>query len=1058
MNKKLLLVSSALLLSASAAFAQKQVKGRVADSSGHPLEGAVIRIPGTKVIVYSDAQGRFVIPTAPAKGKKITISYIGMDTKTVEPSEDMNVVLEGNNELGDVIVVAYGTAKKGSYTGSAAVVKADALENRLVSDVTKSLSGTISGVQGTSANGQPGTSAKIHIRGFGSINAGMDPLYIVDGAPYSGDISSINPQDIESISVQKDAASAALYGARGANGVIIITTKKGREGDAKISADARWGVNSRMIDNYNVMTTPKEYIEKLYQGFYNEGRYTLGYATDAAHTYGNSKLTKLGGYPIYTLPTGELLVGTNGLLNPNATLGYNDGKNFITPDDWKKETFSKGLRQEYNINIGGASDRFNYYFSAGYLNDEGVIPHSAFKRISTRANIEYQVRNWLKVGTNLSYTNSNSRYPTLQDVSNSSSNAFAVALSIAPIYPVYVRDAQGNILRDSYSGKPIYDYGNAEQTAYTRNFFTIANPVGDLVYDKKEYLVDLFSGSWYATITPIEGLALTARLSATVDNTRYHAAGSNKYGQERARGGSVTQRHSRFSEFNQQYLANYKRSFGAHNFDFLLGYESYDHRSESLRGTATNLYRSGVWAINNAIDNRYAEGSGSEYSTRGIIFRTNYDYDSRFFGSFSFRRDASSRFHPDNRWGSFWSLSGAWEMKREHFLEAQDWINSLKVKASFGQQGNDAIGNFFAYTDQYTVTGTNGIFSDGALAYKGNPNLTWEKTNSFNVGADFVLWNGLLSGTVEYFSRQTSDMLYNRPVALSNGYISIPENVGSMRNSGLELDLQSKLINTEDLQWSVNWNGTLLKNKIIKLSSRLPLGPDSTHRQLIEGARIYREGESMYNIYLVKYAGVDQATGLALYWAYDKDKKKEYATADWNVAYETNRKATGDVLPTIYGGFGTTLKFKNFDLSLTCGYQLGGKVLDYAYQDFMHGGSSNDVGRNWHKDIARSWTPTNTVTNVPRVNASDKFTNSSSDRWLISSNYLSLNNITFGYTLPLNLTRSMGIESVRVYAAADNLAILTARKGLDPRQGFLTSSNTSYSALRAISFGIKLGL
>lgn len=1057
MNKKLLLVSSALLLSASAAFAQKQVKGRVADSSGQPLEGAVIRVPGTKVIVYSDAQGNFTLPSAPQKGKKITISYIGMDTKTVEPSDNMNIVLESNNELGDVIVVAYGTAKKGAYTGSASVVKAEAIENRLVSDVSNAMSGTVSGVQGTSNNGQPGTGSKIRIRGFGSINAGMDPLYIVDGAPYSGDISAINPQDIETLSVQKDAASAALYGARGANGVVIITTKKGREGHTRISADARWGVNSRMIKNYDVFTTPAEYVQTAYRAFYNEGYYTLGYHPAKAHEYGSNKAGTAAGYPIYTLPAGELLIGTNGLLNPNAVLGFNDGKNYITPDDWEKETFSNGLRQEYNFNVAGGTDRFSYYFSAGYLNDEGVIPRSGFERLSTRANVEYQVRDWLKVGTNLSYTYNNSRYPDLQTDAGSSANAFGVALSLAPIYPVYVRDAQGNILRDSYTGNPIYDYGNAEETAYARNFMAIANPVGDLIYMPREYLMDIFAGSWYATLTPIEGLSLTARYSLNVDNTRLHEASSNTYGQFKAKGGFATQEAKRTFEFNQQYLANYKRSFGAHNFDFLLGYESYSWEEEVLRGFADNLYRSGSWAINNAIDNRSARGGSDAYATRGIIFRTNYDYDGRFFGSFSLRRDASSRFHPDNRWGTFWSMSAAWEMKKEDFLASQDWINSLKVKASFGQQGNDNIGNRYAYADQYELSGTNGLFSDGALLYKGNPKLTWEKTNSFNIGTDFVLWNGLLSGTVEYFSRQTSDMLYRRPVAISNGYTQIPENIGSVRNSGLEIDLNAKLVQTDDLQWNVNWNGTLLKSKVLSLSPSLALSADSVNRQWIDGSMIYIEGQPMYNLYLVKYAGVDQATGVALYWAKDKDKK-EYATADWTTAYETNRQATGDILPTIFGGFGTTLKYKNFDVSVSCGYQLGGKMYDSGYRGLMHGGSQNDIGHNWHKDIAQAWTPTNTVTNVPRLNSSDRYTNASSDRWLISSDYLSLNNVTVGYTLPLSWVKSIGFENIRLYASADNVAILTARKGFDPRQSFTSASNTSYSALRSLSFGIKLGL
>lgn len=671
--------------------------------------------------------------------------------------------------------------------------------------------------------------------------------------------------------------------------------------------------------------------------------------------------------------------------------------------------------------------------------------------------MDYQARKWLKIGTNLAYTYNNSKYPGNQTSTGANTaNAFYIANGIAPVYPLYVRDANGNIKRDEYTGNPIYDYGNGAQTIYTRNYNAIANPLGDLTYETRNYLMDIFTGSWYATVTPIEGLSITGRLSLSVDNTRFHLATSNKYGQSANSGGRAEQEHTRTSGFNQQYLANYRRSFGLNNFDFLLGYESYDYRTENLAGEGKNLYRNGVWAINNTIDNRYAYGGAGEYSTRGIFFRTNYDYDGRYFGSFSFRRDASSRFHPDHRWGSFWSASVAWEMKRENFLQSQDWINSLKLKASYGQQGNDNIGNSYAYIDQYTLSGSNGVFSDGTLAYKGNPNLTWEKTNSFNIGVDFTLWNGLLSGTVEYFSRQTADMLYNRPVAMSNGYRRIPENVGSMRNSGLEFDLHSKLVDTDDFRWTVDFNGTLLKNKILELSPRTEMSADSVHRQLIDGSRIYKEGESMYNVYTVKYAGVDQATGLALYWAKD-DNGKEYATSDYNLAYNGNRQGTGDLLPVIFGGFGTSVYFKGFDLSATFGYQLGGKIFDDSYQKFMHGGDAATIGSNWHKDIAKAWTPNNTVTDVPRLNSSDKYTNSSSTRWLVSSNYLSVNNVTLGYTFASHVAKRIGMESLRLYVSGDNLAILTARKGLDPRQDFTSSSNDTYSALRSLSFGIKLG-
>ena len=430
-----------------------------------------------------------------------------------------------------------------------------------------------------------------------------------------------------------------------------------------------------------------------------------------------------------------------------------------------------------------------------------------------------------------------------------------------------------------------------------------------------------------------------------------------------------------------------------------------------------------------------------------------YDYLEKYFASASYRRDASSRFHPDKRWGNFWSASVAWVISKEAFLENTEWIDMLKLKASFGQQGNDALlrngyANYYPYLDQYSMTGANCIFSDGTLYYKGNPDITWEKSNSFNIGTDFTLLNHKLEGTIEYFNRKTSDMLYNKPVANSNGYSSIPMNIGSMTNSGVEIELNYTPIDINNLKWNIFGNATFLKNKVNKLHPDL-------NGELISGSRIYREGESMYQLYLVKYAGVDPTTGQSLFWAKD-DEGNAYTTADYAVASNC-KEATGDLLPTVYGGFGTSLDFYGFDFSIQFSYQLGGKLWDYTYQDLMHGGSNSNAGYNWHKDIAKAWTAENPNTDVPRLCATENYdAGSSSDRWIVSSNYLSINNITLGYTLPKRIVRNLGIESLRVYGAADNVALFAARKGLDPRQGYVSSTTSTYGALRSISAGVKL--
>ena len=984
------------------------------------------------------------------------ISFIGMKTQEVVIRPKLSITLKPDTEiLDEVIVTAYGTSTKGSFTGSAAVMKAEKLEKRQVSNVSQALAGAVAGVQIQSANGQPGESATIRVRGVGSINADSKPLYVVDGVPFDGDLSSINTSDIESMTVLKDAASTALYGARGANGIIMITTKKGKSGKATVSFDAKWGANSRAIKNYDVLSSTQEYVEKAYQAIYNAAYYKIAaYKGDAAasNAYANKTIFTEGGggfgYPIYTIPEGQGLIGMDGRLNPAAKLGYSDGEFYYTPDDWAKEMFSTNARQEYNASVSSSTDRMSFYASFGYLNDEGVIDNSGFERFTGRLNADYQVYKWLKVGGNLSYANSNSRYPGEQTSTSSSGNAFFLANVIAPVYPIFVRDAQGNIMYNEKYNRPIYDYGD-NTTNHSRVFMSISNPAGDLAYNKTEYLMDIMNFNWFGTITPIKGLSVTARYGLSIDNTRYNDLGNVLYGQSSAYGGTAYQERSRVYGFDQQYVANYTFNINEdHIFDITAGYEGYEYTNEYVDATGQNLYNPDSYWVNNTIDQRKGYGAMDSYATEGFFGRLNYNYKDTYIGSVSYRRDASSRFHPDNRWGNFFSGSAAWVLSNEKFMEDINWVDMLKLKASFGQQGNDNVKNYYAYLDQFQMTGANGVFSDGTLYYKGNPDLTWETSTSYNVGVDFALLNNRLNGTIEYFGRKSSDMLYYKPVAPIAGYDQIPMNVGSMTNSGLEIDLNYTIFKNKNFTWDVNANATFIKNKINELHPDLK-------GELIDGSYIYSEGESRYRMYLVKYAGVNKETGEAEYWAKDENGQ-EYRTIDWSKASTTNKAASDDLLPTVYGGFGTSISAYGFDASIQCSYQLGGTIYDSGYAQLMHGGTSSYAGRNWHTDIRKSWTPENPNTDVPRVNASDSYASSSSDRWLTSSDYLSLNNITVGYTLPQNLTQKFMVSKLRVFFAADNVALLSARKGLDPRQSYTTASTSVYSPIRTISGGVNI--
>ena len=1068
--RKLFLILVALLSCTLGISAQTQtIHGTVVDGANHePLVGATVMPIGGGQGVATDVDGNFVL-NVPANVKQARVSYVGYIEQVVTLKNGMHVALqESATNLDEVMVVAYGTAKKSAYTGSASVVKADAIENALVSTATDALSGKIAGVQVQSSNGQPGTSPTIRIRGVGSINAENNPLYILDGVPYDGDVSSINTMDIESMTVLKDAAAAALYGARGANGVILITTKKGSASNAKITVDARWGSNSRAVPRYDVLETTDAFVETAYQALRNGYYYNNSYSASAAHAMANANIFGKLGYQVYTLPTGEGLIGLDGKVNPNATLGYSDGTYFYKPDDWNKEQLRNGLRQEYNVSITGGNDRFTYYVSGSYLGDEGLIKGSHFNRLGTRTTLDYQVKPWLKVGTNLAYTYTNSGYPgdNDTDASNSSGNAFLMADQLAPYYPMYVRNADGSMMYNEATGLPVYDYGDRKIVPYARNWMSSSNPAGNLAYDTEEYLADVFNGKWYLLINPIEGLNITGSLGYFLDNTRCHSLGNPFYGQSALYGGSAMQYDVRNRSINLQGLINYTKTFAEkHDLDILLGYESYDWNSELIEGVGYNLYLPDSWVMNNTIDDKKTYGYVDKYATRGLFGRVNYSFDSRYFFSASVRRDASSRFAPGKRWGTFWSLSGAWDISKEQFMQSAEWLDQLKFKVSFGQQGNDNLGRGnYPWQDQYSINGADGVWSDGTLYRKGNPDITWETSNNFNIGFDFSLLHGMFYGTIEYFNRQTSDMLYNKPVSPSAGYSTIPMNIGSMRNNGVELELNVRPIATKNVTWDLNFNITGVSNKVLKLHPDL-------HGQLISGSRIYREGESMYQLYLVEYAGVDPATGLALYWDAEplkddngndmKDDKgnyivgEQYLSTDQSHAYSYNRKSTGNLMPKAYGGFGTNLQFFGFDLSLSFAYQFGGKVWDYTYQDLMHNGGSN-MGQNWHKDILNAWTPENTNTNVPRLDAEDSYTNANSTRWLTSSNYLSLNNVTLGYTLPKSIVNKLCMQNIRIYASGENLFLWSTRKGLDPRQSYVNSQGATYKGMRTISGGVRI--
>ena len=1010
-----------------------------------------------------------------------------MQTQEVRIQPNVEVSLKSDAELLDeVMVVAYGTAKRSAFTGSAGEMKSEKLEMRAVTSATSALSGTVAGVQMTSSSGEPGQSGSIRIRGIGSINASSDPLYIVDGAPYEAGIANINPQDIESISILKDASASAIYGARGANGVVIITTKKAKAGeDAIVKLDAKWGSNSRLIPQYDVITDPGQYYETHYKAMFNSIYYNGGTAAEA-YAFADANLFNSNngglGYQIYTVPAGEKLIGTNFKLNPNATMGYSDGTYYYTADDWYDETYHNSFRQEYNISVSGNRDRLSYYASVGYLDDGGMVDNSNYKRYTARTNVEYQAKKWLKLNTNMSFTHSDSESPYYTTTNwGSSGNLFYIVNTIAPIYPLYVRNADGSIMMEN--GRVVYDSNQTNQTRPS----IVGNAIRDNMYDARQTYRDVFNGTWGATITPIEGLNLTATLSAMSNTRRYNILYS-PFGSGSSSDGAAAVTNDRYFTVNQQYLANYTKTFAqVHNLNVMLGYEQYKYKYQYHYGYNDHLYSPNFGELGNAFGNDQKSLSSytDNYMTEGILSRVQYDYDNKYFVSASYRRDASSVFAPGHRWGNFGSVGLAWQMNKENFLQDQSWIDLLKVKASFGVQGNDGIllggaRSFYAYANRYapSYNSTTGEYAV-TMVQMGNEDLTWESSHSWNVGVDFSFFGYRLNGTIDYYNRKTTDMLYYKTLPLSSGISvdSYPANVGSMRNSGIEVTLDGTIIKTRDWEWGLNLNFTHNKNKILELD------PSIAEDGLKYSNSILREGGTIYQAYMVKYAGTNKETGKATYYMdvqvpvtdasgnVMKDEEGNAITRTERTTTEDLTKATkydcGTTLPKLYGGFGTTLSAYGFDLSAQFTYQLGGKIYDGVYQSLMHNGLS--AGSNMHKDLLKAWSPENPTSDIPRLSTAstdDPGVGSQTpmDRFLTNSNYLALNNLTLGYTVPKSVVNRIKIGSIRVFVSGENLFLLTARKGLDPRfnygLGSMTSgsgmSSGSYSAMRTVTGGLTL--
>ena len=1069
-----------------AAWGQTTVKGVVQDASGQPVIGAGVvqsGLAGNGTV--TDMDGLFTL-SVPATAS-LDVTCVGFVSRTVPVNGQayLTITLQEDTEmLDDVVVVAFGKMKKEAFTGSAGVMKSEDLLRSQQSNAMQTLAGRVAGVQITNASSQPGNSPSITIRGIGSISSDTEPLVVVDGMPYDGDINLLNASDIESITVLKDAASNALYGARGANGVIMITTRRASSGQARVTVDAKWGANTNAQPHYETVNT-QQFYELYYKMLYNnystlkDPDGNLQYTAAEAHALANSRITNVEsgvgpGYMVYSVPNGEDFILPGGSMNPNASLGAfyeGGGKTFwIQPDDWEKIGLQTGLRQEYNVSVSGLSGKVNYFASLGHLSNEGIQEGSLQKRTTARIKADYQAREWLKTGVNFGYTH----YDLSQTSEGTigSGTIWPIIQSQAPIYPVYFRDANGNIMMDKW-GEPMFDF--AQQYGLNRATGAGGNAIFSNKYRDSTSDGNAFTVGGFADFKFLRDFTFTVNANVYDYDRRstYITSPFVDYYTSSSDNGYLSKSASRTFTLNTQQLLNYARTIGKHDVNVMVGHEYYNYKYEYLSASGKNFGIDGATELDALLQKDPDPGSSSsEYNNEGWFFRALYNYGGKYYASASFRRDASSRFDVNHRWGNFWSVGGAWIVSKEDFFSVP-WVSSLKLKASVGSQGNDNIGNYL-YADAYDIVNNN---NEVAFQWrqKGSETITWETNTNFNTGVEFELFKGRLNGSLDFFYRLTSDMLFSLTTPPSSGYTSYFTNLGDMRNRGLELELNGTIVRTRDFTWNANLNLTYVRNRVLRL-------PDDIKSTVVDGypgyvnvdnhfVPLYKyfiaEGLPLYTWYYPEYAGPDPDTGEALYYMDIVEDVTDPLTGEVTGTRVTGRETTkdpskatdyrlGDAMAPIYGGFGTTLLWKGFDLSVNLNFQIGGLARDYVYASLMHTGAATST--NWHKDIYNAWTPENKNTDVPRFQDNETYGQTAmSSRFLTNASYLNLQNINFGYTLPSGFTRKAGIEQVRIYFSGENLGFISMRKGLDPRYSIAGTTNPElYSPIRTLSGGINL--
>ena len=1084
----------ALVLLGGVASAQNiTVKGNVTDkATGEPVSFASIQIKGTMQGAATDLDGNFSID-APKNGTLI-FSFVGYKTEEVEIAgrSQINVVLESEAEsLDDVVVVAYGTAKRESVTGAISTVKSESIEKRPVTSVSNVLEGMSAGVLSL-PGGDPGDDAAIRIRGVGSPNGSNSPLYVIDGVPFGGNISDLNPNDIESLTVLKDATSAALYGNRASNGVIIITTKRGKSDKVGLSVSVNQGIYNRAIPEY-AKVNPQQFMQVFFTGYTNN-QMTAANMTkaEAIADVRTNLLTYIGDYNIFNVATADLF-DDQGIFNPSAQVlpGYDDL-------NWWDYTMRTGYRQDYNVSGSGASDKSNYYFSVGYLDEQGQTVNSDFTRWSGRANMSVTPVKWLKVGMNVGASWQSQNYRSTG--ATTYANPLYQAHVMAPIYPVFLHNADGSYLLD-VNGEKQYDAGEGS----SRPQYNARCAIWEAELDTRFQERITTSSQIYADITFLKDFTLSLKGDVSLRTNHTRTYNNATIGDGKGANGRTSRTDYQYRNYTLQQLLNWRHSFGDHTLEALLGHENYNYNYDYQYNYKQDETIPGGIELDNFTSMTSMEGYKSGYRLESYLSRLKYDYMNKYFLEGSFRRDGSSRFAPGHKWGNFWSLGATWAISREEFMKNVDWVDNLRFRVSYGQVGNDASVGYYGYM---TLFGLGSKYGGKAASYKTQNeanDIRWESENSFSTALEGRIFDRA-NFTFEFFNKTTQDLLFDVEHPTSVGGISgsdvttaTTQNIGSVRNRGIEITLDTEIIKTRDFTWNFGMNATWMKNTILKLPETDGTNYDGLQNAMRNGTKLWAEGHGIYDWNLYQYVGVDQMTGLALYEIddtkyyildenkigdrWDEETKQmvhDYVKAKVGTSYAVvidgkeyvtsttyaKRDWAGSSLPKFYGSFNTGLRYKNFHLTALFTYSLGSKCMDYAYQDLMSVGTSP---HSYHVDILNSWNGVPdgmTETSADRITTSvhprvdgywNSYSNATSTRFLVSGSYLIVKNINLSYTLPRKKVASLGLSNVTFSASIDNLYTLTARKGMNPQQAWSGLVYGSYvNTPRVGTVGVKV--